>query len=126
WTLRQLGIWDIIYEHCSYFSPQSLAAVFERNGFEVLAVNEVFGGQFLTIEAVASGKQGSRGAEEQRRIRDSKSAIRNGLSQVTADAEAFAENYRRKRDEWQGRLAEMAAAGKKAVIWGAGSKGVTF
>ncbi len=127
WTLRQLGIWDIIYEHCSYFSPQSLAAVFERNGFEVLAVNEVFGGQFLTIEAVASGKgqgageeeQGSGGAEEQWRIR-------RGLPQVTADAQAFAENYRRKRDEWQGRLAEMAAAGKKAVVWGAGSKGVTF
>jgi ABC-type Fe3+-hydroxamate transport system substrate-binding protein len=45
---------------------------------------------------------------------------------VTADARAFAENYRRKRDEWQQRLEGMKAAGKRVVVWGAGSKGVTF
>lgn len=51
WTLRDLGIWDIIYEHCSYFSPASLVYLFETSGFETLDVREEFGSQFLAIEA---------------------------------------------------------------------------
>lgn len=114
WTLRQGGIWDIIYEHCSYFSPVSLAYLFQRHGFKVLAVNEVFGGQFLTIEAVPD--DGS----------DAPADLSAELAQLTADAHSFAASYRAKREDWQARLSELAAAGKRGVIWGAGSKGVTF
>ena len=52
-TLRDLGIWDIIYEHVSYFTESSIARLFERSGFKVLRVAETYDGQFLTIEAVA-------------------------------------------------------------------------
>lgn len=114
WTLREGGIWDIIYEHCSYFSPLSLAYLFRKHGFQVLAVNEVFGGQFLTIEAVPD---------------DGASAPPDTtaeLDALAADARAFAANYRAKRDEWQARLRSLAADGQRGVVWGAGSKGVTF
>jgi len=114
WTLRQGGIWDIIYEHCSYYSPFSLAHLFRKHGFRVLAVNEVFGGQFLTIEAVPDDGASSPPDETAE------------LGALTADARAFAEHYRAKRDEWQSRLRKLAAAGKHGVVWGAGSKGVTF
>ena len=124
WTLQRGGIWDVIYEHCSYYSPTSLAHLFERHGFRVLAVNEVFGGQFLTIEAIpvtGAGEQGSGGAGE-------KEAVGNGFSPavLTADAHAFAAAYAAKRDEWCGRLRDLAATGRRGVVWGAGSKGVTF
>jgi 2-polyprenyl-3-methyl-5-hydroxy-6-metoxy-1,4-benzoquinol methylase len=36
YMLRDLGIWDLIYEHVSYFTPISLRASFEIAGFEVL------------------------------------------------------------------------------------------
>ena len=45
------GIWDIIYEHCSYFSTGSLAEVFLSNGFKVQSCRDAFSGQFLSIEA---------------------------------------------------------------------------
>ena len=35
-TLRDLAIWDIIYEHCGYFVPESLASCFDEAGFQVL------------------------------------------------------------------------------------------
>lgn len=114
WTIREGGIWDIIYEHCSYFSPSSLAYLFRKHGFQVLAVNEVFGGQFLTIEAIPD--DGSAAANDQHAELDS----------LTADARAFADTYASKRALWQARLRSLAAAGKRGVIWGAGSKGVTF
>lgn len=119
WTIRRGGIWDIIYEHCSYFSPQSLAYLFRKHGFRVLAVNEVFGGQFLTIEAVPTGVSDDDGTAE--------AADWNaGLTELTEDARTFAANYRQKRYEWQQRLGDLSADGRRGVVWGAGSKGVTF
>lgn len=116
WTLRQMGIWDIIYEHCSYFSPLSLAHVFERNGFRVLNVDEVFGGQFLTIETapVEQGGDAAAGPDAA------------ALARLEQDALAFAENYSAKKAQWERRLSDLAAQGKRGVVWGAGSKGVTF
>lgn len=140
WTLRRGGIWDVIYEHCSYYSPSSLAHLFRRHGFRVLAVNEVFGGQFLTIEAEPepereAGEQGSRGAGEKVAVDDdfspapplpSSPAGMTELAALTADARAFAANYRAKWEQWRATLHDLAAAGQRGVIWGAGSKGVTF
>ena len=128
WTLRRGGIWDVIYEHCSYYSPSSLAHLFRRHGFRVLAVNEVFGGQFLTIEATPSGGEKAReAAGENGHAPDGRAAIgAEDLLALTADARAFAANYAAKRDEWRARLRALAAAGQRGVVWGAGSKGVTF
>jgi hypothetical protein len=132
WTLRHGGIWDIIYEHCAYFSPASLAYLFQKHGFRVLAVNEVFGGQFLTIEATTD--DGRRTTEHGSLIMDASPAVVRGLSSVVnedlaaleTDARAFAANYRAKCEQWQATLHDLAAVGKRGVVWGAGSKGVTF
>ena len=110
YTLRDMGIWDIIYEHCSYFSPQSLAHLFREIGFEVLDVSAVFGGQFLTIETRLAAQPDNAGAHQP-------------ISSLVA---AFAENYRNKAEHWQRQLVEIEQDGRKAVVWGAGSKGVTF
>ncbi len=114
-TLRDLGIWDIIYEHCSYYSPHSLSRLFRQNGFRILNVQSAFNGQFLTIEAVLQNGEPdlwtADGADKQ---------------QMGQDAATFAQDYREKAAGWQQRLAKMADAGQHAVVWGAGSKGVTF
>jgi len=130
WTLRRGGIWDVIYEHCSYYSPSSLAHLFQRHGFRVLAVNEVFGGQFLTIEATPAGVEPASDAAAtggNGQVPAGSAAISaDDLLALTADAHAFAASYAAKRDEWRARLRELAAAGQRGVVWGAGSKGVTF
>ncbi|MBI1878027.1 MAG: class I SAM-dependent methyltransferase, partial [Chloroflexi bacterium] len=50
-TLRDLGIWDLIYEHYSYFSPNSLSQLFAGCGFDICDLTETYQGQFLSIEA---------------------------------------------------------------------------
>jgi SAM-dependent methyltransferase len=54
------GLWDVIYPHVSYFTEETLPALFKRAGFQVLAVGKTFSGQFLTIEPVSAGEQTTR------------------------------------------------------------------
>lgn len=113
--LRDLSIWDIIYEHCAYYSSNSLAYLFQACGFEVLQLQATFGGQFLALEA---------------RLADQPLSMTHvggeSLEQLHRDVAAFAANYREKVETWSHRLAEYARAGQRVVVWGAGSKGVTF
>jgi 2-polyprenyl-3-methyl-5-hydroxy-6-metoxy-1,4-benzoquinol methylase len=51
YSFQDLGIWDLIYEHCSYFTVQSLTALFQNAGFRVLNTGVEFDNQFLWIEA---------------------------------------------------------------------------
>ncbi len=114
-TLRDLSIWDIIYEHCSYFSAGSLTYLFKECGFEPIQTGEEFGGQFLTITALPASSD-----------LETPTGAWDDLDEMAADVAVFASHYRQKVDEWTQRLEQMAAAGKKMVVWGVGSKGVMF
>lgn len=115
YTLRELGIWDVIFEHYSYFTPLSLETAFRKNGFKVLKVGEAFNGQFLTIEAAPGDPQPGFSQPDP-----------DEMVSLTRHAAGFAEKYRTKASTWTRRLEQAAEKGQKVVLWGAGSKGVTF
>jgi SAM-dependent methyltransferase len=110
-TIRDGGIWDIIYEHCGYFSPSSLRRVFQLAGLEVKEVADSFNGQFLVIHAEVS---------------KASSEIDLPDPSVEALAAGFAKTYRKKIDEWREVLRDVHSKGERVVAWGAGSKGNTF
>jgi hypothetical protein len=114
YTLRDKGIWDLIYEHCSYFSPMSLARILQESGYHVGLCEEVYGKQFLSIQA-------------EYRIgsipRDSEHPDTSEIQQLV---EAFGKDFQSKLVYWQSRLFAYQAEEKKVVVWGAGSKGITF
>ena len=111
YTLVDMGIWDIIYEHCSYFNSRSLAWLFSSTGFSVREVTETFSGQFLTIDAHASYNVEATGKESRE--------IRENVALFTA-------SYQQKVSTWRKVISEIVQRGQKAVVWGAGSKGVSF
>jgi len=113
--LRDVAFWDIYYEHCSYFSIPSLAHLFRASGFRVLGLNAEYDDQYLMIEArPAAGAAGPL------------PAIARTSEDVARDVAYFAANCRQKVDGWRRTLADLRRAGRRAVIWGAGSKGVAF
>lgn len=113
--LDELAFWDIYYEHCSYFSPGSLARLFRHCGFELIDIWTGYDGQYLMIEA-GTKKDG-----------DMKSlAIENDFNEVKNQIDYFSKNYRQKLDAWKDRLNEIREKSLKAVLWGSSSKGVSF
>jgi hypothetical protein len=114
WTIHEGGVWDVIYEHCGYFTPSSLGYVFTANGFAVDRVEPVFGGQFLTLE----GRPG--------RAAHVVSPPALVTTDVARDIAGFAANYAETIARWSAWIDERRSAGMTGVIWGAGSKGVSF
>jgi SAM-dependent methyltransferase len=110
-TIRDGGIWDIIYEHCGYFSPSSLRRVFELAGFQVNEVDESFNGQFLVVHAEVSCPP---------------SATAPVDPELAGLASEFARAYEKKVAEWHKVLGQAHAKAERVVAWGAGSKGNTF
>ena len=109
------GIWDLIYEHCGYFSPASLTRLLETHGFRITNLRESYGGQFISVEAQLGEPNERQGIPAPKALAEMKSLV-----------ETFAAKFHTMRDEWQKRLDDLHEQKGRAVIWGAGSKGVMF
>jgi len=114
-VLQELAFWDIYYEHCSYFSPGSLARLFRFCGFEVSDLTIEFDRQYLLIEARPT-----------KILSDTPHALEENIERMAAHVRYFSENCRDKMRQWQRRVQQLAIAGKRIVVWGSGSKCVAF
>jgi SAM-dependent methyltransferase len=112
--VRDCAFEDIYYEHCSYFTAGSLSRLFESLGFEVINTEVTYGDQYLTVEARPARATGARRRTE------------SDLAELKAVVAAFPGRFREAVEDWGGRLRGWKSAGKRVVIWGSGSKGVSF
>lgn len=108
------GLWDILYEHCSYFTAQALEKLVSKAGLELIGIVEGYGGQFLTIEANLPGKSVSSAQD------------RCFTDKMAESIPGFSEIFTRTVDRWKEQLQEWQHSGKRVVLWGAGSKGIMF
>ena len=113
--LRDLSVWDIIYEHCSYFSPPSLVQCFRAAGFHVVCVREEFEGQFLSVDATLADDACRQSAAETK-----------GVAELVQITEKCARCFDQKLEHWRARLDAFRRAKRRVAVWGSGSKGVTF
>ncbi len=109
--IRQLAVWDVFYEHCSYFTPRSLWWALAMADFRVLALEVPFDGQYLSAEAAAGGgPAGAPPVAEDLRVQVSE----------------FAEAYRQTVEGWKTWLDSTHFSKSRLALWGAGTKGVMF
>lgn len=116
-TLRDRGIWDLIYEHCSYFTPASLRRLVGSAGIQIDEMRGgEYGGQFLSVEgrwAPGAAAAPATGSDDD-------------VDEVVALAQGFAETFREFTSSWSERLTGWLDASRRVAVWGMGSKGVTF
>lgn len=111
--------WEVIYPHVSYFDAYSLCRIFRRAGWVVEGTGTYFSGMFRWIE-VSANQPAPAGADRPELPglvdRDRHlAAVRQFLARHVAE-----------RDRWRQTISELAAAGARPVLWGAGSRGVQF
>ncbi len=115
WVLEKGSIWDVLYEHHTYYTPLSLQRVFRQAGFEALDVRQTYGGQYLTMTA-----------EIPLRSHISLPPVaEQGIVDVNRYSN-FGEECERIMSDWRNLVLERVSCGKSIVVWGAGSKGVMF
>ncbi len=114
-VLHDLAFEDIYYEHCSYFTPGSLARLFRACGFAITDLYRAYGDQYLLIEAKPTTTP-----SKQVHPRE------ETLSHLTQMVHAFTTQIHRKLAHWKQMLETFQANGDRGVVWGSGSKCVSF
>src|SRR6266536_918947 len=111
WILRNRAVWDLFYEHCSYFSGEALTKALQTAGFHVRSVTAIFGGQYLWLEAGVQPAQ-----------------KRPLVAPTPSDLYALARRLGAEEDEVKRKIdSRLSAAASEGVgLWGAGAKGVTL
>lgn len=105
---------DVYYEHCSYFTPGSLARALRRAGFALTDLRRDYGDQYLSAEAVLDPP------------RDRTFAIEEPPADTLALVAGYAAKAQAHKQAWQAYLAQASTTGQRIAIWGSGSKCVAF
>lgn len=110
WIFKNQVIWDFFYEHCSIFTPASIAYAFEAEGFAMTGVGTVFEGQYLWAESTPAKSKAPH-----------KPTPAPGFIE---SVEAYKTHYQDHLSKLKAKLKTLKTKGPVA-LWGAGAKGVT-
>jgi hypothetical protein len=114
-VLREVAFWDVYYEHCSYFSLGSLARLFRLCRFEVVDLSRGFDDQYLLMEARPVNNTSDKILESEEKVEETAKYVKY-----------FSTHCDDKLAHWKKRLQEIHADRRQAIIWGSGSKCVSF
>ncbi len=117
-VLRQLeegAFWDVYYEHCSYFSPGSLARLLRAARFEVLELGLEYGDQY--VQLLARPAQRGAGAAP---------GLADDLDRLARAVTHFRQTCRASLEHWHGFLTRARSEGRRVALWGSGSKATAF
>jgi SAM-dependent methyltransferase len=112
--LNLRAFWDIYYEHCSYWSPGSLARAFRIAGFDPIKVWTEYNDQYVLIAARPGAAEGKVLPNEET------------PQALAGKVRAFAESVTADHARWRDWIDRLSRTGQKTVLWGGGSKGVSF
>lgn len=116
-TLRHYAFWEIHYQQCCYFSAGTLHRLLRAQGFTIDDIWSDFDGQYL----LAGARPATNDAAQSNMCE-----IVETVTDLAWLVTHFAREFREKQAMWCEILAEIAQAGNRVAIWGAGLKAVSF
>lgn len=110
WIMNNKIVYDIFYEHCSYFCDASISYLFERCGFKVEQIKHAFNGQYMWVVATLNSYKP---------VDQAKPKVESML--------LAAEKFRKAdRNMWLKLDKKLMECQGNVAVWGAGAKGVTL
>ena len=114
-VLEEAAFWDVYYEHCSYFTPGSMARLLRRCDFEITDLALDYDDQYLLLH----GRPAPNDESPPHTAEDAVNAF-------TPFVKSFSDRVASKAGKWKRKLSDLHDAGSKVAIWGSGSKCVAF
>lgn len=114
--IRNCAFEDIYHEHCSYFTASSLERLFQDTGFEVTRTAIEYDDQYLTVEAVPAPDRAAR----------QPTSHPHKLEELAELVKSFPERLEAHKKRWRETVERAKSAGQTVVLWGSGSKAVSF
>jgi len=115
YVFREVAFWDIYYEHCSYFTQDSLARLFRQAGFDIIDLWTDYDDQYLMIGAQPAKNHVQAPSSDELDVRD----LHEVISKFTVDCSVNMKT-------WQHKIQQIRGKDQKIVVWGSGSKAVAF
>lgn len=115
YTFEERVIWNVVYEHKAWYTPESFVYQFEKCGFEVLSVAPCWNNEFLGIEVKPRMTPQFPSYPSSEKIEK--------LSQTISD---FEKDFRKQMDESQLEIEEIKRDCLTVAAWGAGARAVSF
>jgi SAM-dependent methyltransferase len=112
--LRAQVFWDIYYEHCSYFTPGSLARLFRSQGLQPVDLRLDYADQYVLIDSRPGG------------VPTPSLPLEDDLATTAALVAEFRTAVPARIAELRALVVDAASTGKRVMVWGGGSKGVSF
>lgn len=114
-VLKEAAFWDIYYEHCTYFTTGSLARLFRQTGFDLLELELDFDDQYLVLVGKPTDKP-----------TQPKLPLEDDLEKIRAEVAAFPKRFAEVKQRWLSTINGHHQKGKRVILWGGGSKAVSF
>ncbi|MDH3649173.1 MAG: class I SAM-dependent methyltransferase [Saprospiraceae bacterium] len=114
YTFKDGIIWNVVYEHRSWFTQSSLDYLFRRIGFDVCAINTCWNGEYLGIEAKFSNNTFP------------KSSAGKQTGQLHHEIQQFTKFFEETKLDFEHKIKRLRQAGGRIIAWGAGARAVTF
>lgn len=129
YMLEELAVWDLIYEHHTYFTETSLRTALAAGGFTTLRLERSFGGQYLSVDARPRQAHDPDPPDPDPPDGDptdgNPTDDRPDPASLDALTTRFGVHVRAEVARWRDLIDDLATRGPVAV-WGIGSKGVMF
>ena len=117
YTLNANVVWNLVYEHRSWFAPHSLAEMLRRAGFDVLRLDSRWNGEYLSVEARPSLSSSRKPAP----------VIDHGAQDAIArSVDALEANFAAMQQHAEAMIEKIRERSIRVAAWGAGARAVTF
>ena len=107
-------VWNLAYEHHSWFNEVSFRVLCERSGFEILEMGPCWRDEYLGAELRWAPPKP-----------DSVAPARQ-IELQRANLERFSRSVQGYASRWSQRLSELHLASRRVAIWGAGARALLF
>jgi hypothetical protein len=110
WIVENQAFWDFCYEHCNYFTSESLAFTVQLAGFRVVSAGVGFGNQYLWLEGISGDEYSDAQA----------------TSTVGQILRHYAHDEARRIAQTRALVEAEVHRGNSVCLWGMATKGVVF